>query len=578
MSTITRENDRATSIDPTAKTPLGEQLLQAGILTPEELETALTEQQAKKTRLGETLIELGFVDKDKLLPILAAQLGVPAVRLREGLIDPAAVRLLPRVKAESLRALALFRVRDELTVAMADPQNLPRVDEIRRITKLRVRPAFTTAEAIEKLLPRAYEENFAIDTVSADIDADAVEVDPEVFEVDLQDVRSLAEGSPVINLVNYIIVHAVRQGASDIHIEPGTRHSSVRYRIDGQLREVLRPRRDFHAALISRIKVISKLDIAEQRVPQDGRTHVLVERREIDLRCSTLPTVLGEKVVLRVLDRKNVTFDLMQLGVPQSQLDPIKGMLNKPYGLVLVSGPTGSGKTTTLYSAVELIKSVHRNIVTVEDPVEYQLEMINQVQTENAKSLTFARVLRAVLRQDPDVIMVGEIRDSETAEVAIQAGLTGHLVLSTLHTNDSASVITRLLDMGIAPFKIAAALVGIIAQRLIRTVCPHCATTYYPSAEFLKMIHYEGDAQRRFVRGEGCQQCYDTGFLGRIGIYEVLRATRELRSAIVDGADLQALQSLQREQEGATLLTEGIRMSEEGKTSLEEVVRVAFFD
>lgn len=559
-------------------TPLGQQLLRAGLLTPQELETALAEQRTRKSQIGETLVELGFVEEHDLIPILAEKLNVASVRLREGLIDPVAVRLLPRAKAEAMQALALFVVRDELTVALAEPQNLFHLDEIERLTGLKVRAVLALRESIKKLLPRAYEADFAIDAVSADIGADAVEVNSDIVEVDLQDVQSLSEGSPVINLVNYVIVHAVRQGASDIHIEPGQRHSSVRFRVDGQLREVLRPRRDFHAAIVSRIKVIAKLDIAEQRMPQDGRTHVLVERREIDMRCSTLPTVLGEKVVLRVLDRKNVTFDLERLGVPTRQLEPIKDMLAKPYGLVLVTGPTGSGKTTTLYSAMELIKSVHRNIVTVEDPVEYQLEMINQVQTETAKKLTFAKVLRSILRQDPDVIMVGEIRDAETAEVAIQAGLTGHLVLSTLHTNDSASAVTRLLDMGVAPFKISAALVGVIAQRLVRTVCPHCKSTYYPPAEFLEMIRYEGDQRRRFVRGEGCEKCFDTGFQGRLGIYEVLRATPALRSAVNESKSLVELQQLQRDQEQATLLTEGIKLAEEGATSLEEVVRVAFFE
>jgi len=576
MLAETVDSHRAPASMPPA--PLGEQLVRASLLTPQELETALGEQQSKKMRLGETLIELGFVDEEQLLPFIAENLGVPFVKLREGLIDPAVVRIVPHTHAKSFSALALFCVRGKLTVAMAEPQNLHHLDEIERITRLRVRPILALKGTIDKLLPRAYEEDFAVDTVSADIEADAVEVDSEIFEVDLQDLQSLAEGSPVINLVNYIIVHAVRQGASDIHIEPGQQNSSVRFRLDGQLREVLRPRRDFHAAIVSRIKVIAKLDIAEQRVPQDGRTHVLVERREIDLRCSTLPTVLGEKVVLRVLDRSNVTFDLEQLGVPRRQLLSIKRMLARPYGLVLVTGPTGSGKTTTLYSAVELIKSVHHNIVTVEDPVEYQLEMINQVQMERAKSLTFAKVLRAILRQDPDIIMVGEIRDAETAEVAIQAGLTGHLVLSTLHTNDSASAITRLLDMGIAPYKISAALVGIIAQRLVRTVCPNCKTTYYPPAELLDMIHYEGDARRQFVRGEGCSKCYDTGFQGRLGIYELLTATRKLREAISAGADLETIQVLQHEQEETTLLAEGIHLAEAGKTSLEEIIRVAFFD
>ncbi|MCA9076294.1 MAG: type II/IV secretion system protein, partial [Planctomycetaceae bacterium] len=429
-----------------------------------------------------------------------------------------------------------------------------------------------------KLIPRCYEDDFSVDTVTADIDADAVELHPDAIEVDLQDVRSLAEGSPVVNLVNYIIVHAVRQHASDIHIEPGHRHSSVRFRVDGQLREVLRPRREFHPAIVSRIKVMAKMDIAEQRMAQDGRMHVVVERREIDLRCSTLPTVLGEKAVLRVLDRDNVTFHLDALGMREDQLTLVNEMLRKPYGLVLATGPTGSGKTTTLYSAIELIKSVHRNIVTVEDPVEYQLELINQVQTSGTRSMSFANVLRSILRQDPDVIMVGEIRDAETAEVAIQAALTGHLVLSTLHTNDSASAVTRLLDMGIAPYKIAAALVGVVAQRLVRNICPNCRTTYYPTAEYLRMIHYEGDERQVFTKGEGCEQCHDTGFQGRTGLYEVLLANREVRQLISSGADLESIRECYRRIGGRSLLDEGIRLAEEGHTSLEEVVRVAFFD
>jgi type IV pilus assembly protein PilB len=558
--------------------PLGEQLVRAGLVTIEELETALQKQPLKKLQLGEILAELGFVDEEQLLPFLAEQLQMPSVRLRDGIVDPSVVRLIPRHHAESMKVLALFKVRDILCVAMAEPQNLQQIDEIESLTKLKVHPILTFRTAIDRMLPRCYEDDFEVDAVTADLGHNAVELDPEATKIDLQNVEALAEGSPIINLVNYIIVHAVRQSASDIHIEPGHRHSVVRLRIDGQLREVLRPRRDFHAAIVSRVKVMGKMDIAEQRVPQDGRMHVIVEGREIDLRISTLPTILGEKVVLRVLDRQQVTFNLDQLGVDDELLVQIKKMLAKPYGLVLVTGPTGSGKTTTLYSAIELIKSVHRNIITVEDPVEYQLDLINQVYVNSATSLSFASVLRSILRQDPDVIMVGEIRDAETAEVAVQAALTGHLVLSTLHTNDSAGAVTRLLDMGIASYKIAAALVGVIAQRLVRTVCPHCRTQYYPPAEMLDMIHYQGDKRRQFVHGEGCNECFDTGCRGRTGIYEVLMGTQELRDIITKEPNVDAIRSWHLKRGGSTLLDAGIRLAESGQTSLDEVIRVAFFE
>ena len=323
---------------------------------------------------------------------------------------------------------------------------------------------------------------------------------------------------------------------------------------------------------------MAKLDIAEHRVPQDGRIHVTVEGREVDLRISTLPTILGEKVVMRVLDRKNVTFNLDQVGMPSKIFQKMREMLNRPHGLLLVTGPTGSGKTTTLYSAIELIKSVHRNIVTVQDQVEYQLEQINQVQVGSSHAMAFANALRAILRQDPDVIMVGEIRDAETAAVAIQAVLTGHLVLSTLHTNDSVSAVTRLRDMGIESFKIAAGLLGVVAQRLVRTIWPHCKTVHFPPAEMLEMLRYHGDRRRQFVRGEGCRECYDTGFRGRTGIYEVLWSSAEIRTIIAQQNELEPLRVCHAAQGGTSLLQEGIRLAEEGKTSLEEVVRVAFSD
>ena len=561
-----------------APIPLGENLVQAGLLTGSDLQEALQQHSSNNCQLGETLLEMGFVDEDTLLLFLGQQLGVQAVRLRSGLVDPSVVRFIPRAKAEAFSALALFYVGGQLTVAMAEPSNLRQLDELERVTKKQIRPVLAMRSAIDRMVAHCYEENFAVDAVTADLDQNSIEIQADSIDVSLADVESLTDGSPIINLVNYIIVHAIRQKASDIHIEAGQQSSLVRYRVDGHLREVLRPRREFHPAIISRIKVLAKMDISEHRMPQDGRVHLTVDGREIDLRISTLPTILGEKIVMRVLDRKNVTFYLDRLGMPEAALNKTKALLQRPYGLILTTGPTGSGKTTTLYSAIELIKSIRRNVVTVEDPVEYQLDLINQVQVSNTKTMKFSDALRSILRQDPDVIMVGEIRDSETAAIGIQAALTGHLVLSTLHTNDSFSAITRLLDMGIEPFKLAASLLGVIAQRLVRTICPSCKTNYYPTPEQLDAIRYRGDRRRQFTRGQGCRECYDTGFRGRTGIYEVFAIDREVRELISSNATVDFLRTYHRQQGYGTLLEEGILLAEAGRTSLEEVIEVAYSD
>ena len=558
--------------------PLGEHLVRSGILTAGELEAALEQQRSGASQLGETLLEMGFVDEETLLCFLEAQLGYPAVRLRPGLVDPEVIRVIPRSRAESLSAVALFRVRDTLTVALADPTNLRHVDELERLTGLHVQPVLAMRAAIQRMITTCYEANFSVDAVTADLDDTAVEIQADTFDISLTDVESIDDGSPIINLVNYMIVHAIRQKASDIHIEPGQLTSSVRFRVDGHLREVIRPRRAYHPAIVSRIKVLAKLDIAEHRMPQDGRVHLTVDGREIDLRVSTLPTILGEKVVMRVLDRKNVSFYLDKLGMPEPALVEMKKLLRRPYGLILTTGPTGSGKTTTLYSAVELIKSVQRNIVTVEDPVEYQLEQINQVQVSSNRSLQFSTALRAILRQDPDVILIGEIRDAETAAIAIQAALTGHLVLSTLHTNDSFSAVARLVDMGIEPFKLSAALLGVVAQRLVRKVCPACRSSYYPSAEQFDAVGYTGDRRRQFVRGRGCRDCFDTGYRGRTGLYEVFTVDRAARELINERASVEALRDLHRQQGRNFLLDEGLRSAEQGLTTLDEVMAVAFAD
>jgi len=558
--------------------PLGQRLLGANLIAPDELEAALLHQVENGQKLGETLLELGFANEDQLLPFIESQLGVTGVRLREGLLDPIAVRLLPREFAESLGVLALFRIRNTLVVATDDPSDLDKMDRIERFSGLNVRPVFAFQVAISRMQRRAYEEDFRVDAVTADLDDSAVELQLDSADMDVASVHDLVDGSPVINLVNYLILQAIRKMASDIHIEPSRNFATVRFRIDGQLVEMLRPRRDIFPAVVSRIKVMAKLDIAEQRLPQDGRCQVVADGKEVDLRVSTLPTVLGEKVVIRVLDKQRLTFNLDELGIPGQTLTMVKELLAKPYGLMLVTGPTGSGKTTTLYSALELIKSVQRNIVTVEDPVEYQIELINQVQVDAARGVNFATALRSILRQDPDIIMIGEIRDAETAQVAVQAALTGHLVLSTLHTNDSIGAITRMMDMGIESYKLAAALIGVVAQRLVRTICPHCRTSYYPTSEYLDALHYQGDKRRSFSKGGGCRECFDTGFQGRTGIYEVLPANADLRGQIARETSAETIRQWFQSQGYPTLLQGGLELAEREQSSLEEIARVALFE
>jgi len=558
--------------------PLGQKLLRAGLINEIQLQKALELHGNRGMRLGEALVALGLISESDILPLIGHQLNFPWVRLREGMVDPTVVRLIPRSLAEQLSCLALFRIHGELTVAMAEPQNLETVDLLEEMTRLKVRPVLSLRSSIERLLPRCYEEDFKVDVLTADLDDSAIELKSDEVYFDTDSIQVLADGSPVINLVNYLIVQAVRQGASDIHIEPSQRASIIRFRVDGRLREVLKPRKDLHPAVVSRIKVLAKLDIAEQRKSQDGRFHVRVDNREVDLRVSSLPTVLGEKIVMRILDRSSITFDLERLGVPPLQLTKIQKMLQRPHGLVLVTGPTGSGKTTTLYSAVETIKHAGCNVVTVEDPVEYQLDLVNQVQVNSARQVTFASALRSILRQDPDIILVGEIRDAETAEVAIQAALTGHLVLSTLHTNDTASTITRLRDMGIPPYKISASMAGIVAQRLVRKICPKCRTTHFPTPEQAQLIGYSETPHRPFTRGEGCTHCFDTGYAGRQGIYEVLTLDAGVREVISAEGSLAQFRAQLVAQGGSTLLDEARSLAEAGITTIEEAIRVALTD
>ena len=559
---------------------VGEVLLGEGMLTQDELDKALADQRASGEMLGKLLVDRGVVTNASLVQALAKSHGVPGCNLRHGLIDPALLTLIGQEECERLKVIPMFRVHETLTVAMAEPNSLPTIDRLKQITQLKIRPVLALEPNILEFVRKYAGENIDVDEFLASI----AESDVEVIERETQDdgpstdLDTMVAGSPIVNLVNVALLSAVRDGASDIHIEPSKGGTRIRYRIDGSLRDLMRPPPGMHAAIVSRIKVIGKMDIAEKRMPQEGRVKIVAESREIDLRVSSMPTLLGEKLVVRILDKENLSVRLEDLGFRDETLVKFKRVLTRPYGLVLVTGPTGSGKTTTLYSALDLLRSPEVNIVTVEDPVEYQLDLINQIQVQEQLGLTFARALRSILRQDPDVIMVGEIRDEDTARVAVQASLTGHLVLATLHTNDAPGAVARLQDMGIEAYLISSALNGVAAQRLARTLCQSCIAKYTPSEEAL--IDAGLDPKSRFVmsRGNGCSQCHDSGFAGRLGIYEVMEVDGELRRAIYHREPTHTIRAMHRESGGMTLREEGVRLALAGKTSLEEILRVTSVD
>jgi type IV pilus assembly protein PilB len=554
---------------------LGEMLVERGKLTPDQLEDALERhQRSSGKRLGQLLIELELITEKDLVECLAAQLGLPHVWLRKGLIDPHVVDLIPKEKAELYQVIAMFRVGDDLTVAMSDPQSLFVIDQLTSLTGCRIQPVVCRQEEIQQFIREYYGKTVEMEQFLSSLDEADVELVTDRLETDITQLEEMAEGSPIINLANVMILNAIKDGASDIHVEPDDKVLRVRYRVDGVLHEVMTHRKDVHAALVSRIKVMAGLDIGERRRPQEGRIHVVADGREIDLRVSSLPTILGEKIVLRILDKKNSIVPLPKLGFAGTALETFRWMLAQPYGMILVTGPTGSGKTTTLYSALAEISTIEKNIITIEDPVEYQLPLISQVQVNERTDLSFANILRQVLRQDPDIVMVGEIRDRETAEIAIQAALTGHLVISTLHTNDSAGAVTRLVDMGIEPFLISSALTGVIAQRLARRVCEDCVTSFIPSAELLERIGWPWKKHVTFHKGSGCKTCYDSGYKGRVGLYEMLIANRSMKKAILANATLDELRQVRAESGLPSLRLAGFERARNGVTTVEEVMRV----
>jgi len=556
---------------------IGDQLVHEQLITREQLQQALDDARANGTRIGYSLVKLGFLGESDLVRALARQHRVPAVDLERVRLDPRILKLIPAEFAAKHQVLPLRRVGRTLTVAMSNPTDLGVVDDLKFLTRLDIEAVIAGDFTLKRIVEREYESSDEkINELLKQFDQDEVElVEDKEEEASVASLQAAVEEAPVVKLINGLLTDAVHRGASDIHFECYEKDIRVRYRIDGVLQEIMRPPIKMRAALISRFKILSDLNIAERRVPQDGRLKLRFGKRVIDFRVSTLPTLFGEKIVLRILDQGNLTLDLEKFGMePKAQEDFLKAILN-PYGMVLVTGPTGSGKTTTLYSAMSKINTTEVNIMTAEDPVEYNLHGINQVQVRTDVGMTFAAALKAFLRQDPNIIMVGEIRDLETGSIAIKAALTGHLVLSTLHTNDAPSTITRMVDMGIEPFNVASAVNLITAQRLVRRICSNCKEAATYPAEYLKAGGISEDDIRNttFYRGKGCDQCGGSGYRGRQGLYEVMAMSPTLRRMILQGASTADLTAQAISEGMLTLRADGMLKVRKGITTLEEVIK-----
>jgi type IV pilus assembly protein PilB len=551
---------------------LGDILLANGIVTAAQIEEGMKLQEATGKKLGQVIVDRGWVSEQEILKALSEQLSVPYIRIRAGLYDPEIVHLLDKNIAKRLKVLPLFKIRDELSLATADAQAVPSFNEIEERLGCRVRPILARREDIIEKINEAYGNNISTDYI-ADLEED-FELIENQLDHDYAAIDEVAAESPVINLINSIIQRAVRDHASDIHIEPARGKSRVRFRIDGLLYEVMSPKAELHPALVSRLKVMANLDISERRLPQDGRIQVQTQGRSVDLRFSSLPGLYGEKVVLRVLDKNQAILDVNKLGMCTESLKVFTDLLDCSYGLLLVTGPTGSGKTTSLYAAINYLNSIEKNIVTIEEPVEYQVDIVNQNEVKGKIGLTFAKMLKHVLRQDPDVVMVGEIREHETAEIAVQAALTGHLVLSTLHTNDSVGAINRMIDMGIEPYLLSSAMIGVVAQRLVRVICPACKTSSLAPPEIVDRYGWSADDAVRLYRGRGCSECYDSGYKGRIGIYETLQVDAALQKLIITNPSRDDLDTYIEKNRVQTLFSDGLNRVREGVTTIEEVTRV----
>ncbi|MEQ1759038.1 MAG: type IV-A pilus assembly ATPase PilB [Vicinamibacterales bacterium] len=589
---------------------IGELLLKEKRITPEQLQEALTFQRQNGGRLGLNLVRLGFVQDEEVTSLLSRQYGVPSIDIRDFEIDPAVIRLVAAETAQKYGVVPLTRAGAKLTIAMIDPTNVFAMDDIKFMTGYNVEPVVASEggilDAIQKYYGAGSASKFqatgghgngnnqangqgggpsaleaaskALEEIST-LDAGDVEILDEVEEISAEALTRQGEEAPVIKLVNVILMSAIQKGASDIHVEPYEKELRVRYRIDGILYNVMAPPMKLRDAITSRIKIMSKLDISEKRLPQDGRIKIRFQdhglNKDIDFRVSCLPTLFGEKIVMRLLDKDKLMLDMTKLGFEESSLAKFEANIQKPWGMILVTGPTGSGKTNTLYSAISRINTPDTNIMTAEDPVEFNLVGVNQVQVRESIGLTFAASLRSFLRQDPNTILVGEIRDFETAEIAVKAALTGHLVLSTLHTNDAPSTVSRLMNMGIEPFLVASSLNLVCAQRLVRRICSRCAIDHPLPATALTHAGFSPEDAQQVVPkvGKGCEKCNNTGYKGRVGLYEVMDVTEDLRELILVGASAMELRRKAIEQGMITLRQSGLQKVKSGVTTLDEVVR-----
>jgi len=556
---------------------LGEMLLKAGKITKEQLEHALKEQKEHGGKLGEVLLRLGYIkDENVINEFLAKQLNIGTIKLEDLELDPEVVNLIPVDIAQKFNVIAVVKVGKILFVATNDPGNVFVMDTLKFVTGYDIQPVMASKESIQKAIDKYYGTGESFTEVVEEVAGDLEIMEEEEEEVSENELQKAVQDKPIVKLVNSLILDAIRLKASDIHIEVYEKRFRVRYRIDGVLREVSQLPYGLRHAVISRIKILSKLNISERRLPQDGRIKIQAFGRSIDLRVSILPCIFGEKVVMRLLDPENLMLDMSKLGFPERAMKEFNKAIHMPYGMILVTGPTGSGKTTTLYSALQSLNTPDVNIMTAEDPVEFNLDGINQVQVRAEIGLTFAAALRSFLRQDPNIILVGEIRDQETADIAIKAALTGHLVFSTLHTNDAPSTITRLVDMGLPPFLVASSVKLVVAQRLLRRICKDCKEEYEPEPEKLEILGIDPEEVKKkglkFYRGRGCPTCGGTGYKGRIAVFEVMPITRELQRLIIEGASALEIEEMAAQQGMTTLRQEAIARMFEGITTIDQVI------
>lgn len=542
---------------------MGDLLVENGIISEEQLQEALVDQRKTKRKLGDLLISQGYITEQQLIEVLEFQLGIPHVSLHKYHIDPAITQIIPESMAKRYQVLPFLKEGGKLMVAMADPLDYFAIEDLRMSTGFRIEPAISTRDELQRAIARHYGMRDSMNQMLIELPTQE-----EITETEITD-----EDSPIVRLVNQMIQQAVQLRASDIHVDPGENNLLIRYRIDGTLRTERLIPKQMQGFITARLKIMARLNIAERRLPQDGRIKMQFDYKMIDIRVSSLPTMHGEKIVLRLLDLSTGIKAVDTLGFSEGNAALFKEMIGRPYGIMLITGPTGSGKTTTLYSALSQLNQETVNIITVEDPVEYQLEGINQVHVNPAIGLTFAAGLRSILRQDPNIVMVGEIRDTETAEIAVRASLTGHLVLSTLHTNDAVSSISRLRDMGVEPYLIASSLIGVVAQRLVRKICTDCKETYKPSQQEAIMLERYGLRTDILHRGSGCGSCNSTGYRGRLAIHEVLTIDDQMRQLVTDSASVEELRSAAKSRGLVQLMEDGLLKVSQGMTTLQEVLR-----